>query len=78
VASRNEEKIAIEIETGKSEVNVNILKSLNEGFNKIIIVPLNIKAKIEILENIKRLPLYNSCKTEVLELKELFRLFFCS
>jgi len=75
VASRDGQNIAIEIETGKSNAVENVLKNLNKEFSIIIVVPLNAKARAEILERTKRLSIYDSHKTEVLELKELFQVF---
>ena len=73
VASKDGEKLAIEIETGKSEVDKNMLKCLNGGFSKITMVPLNAITKIEILEKMRGMSLDNSNKIEILELKELFK-----
>jgi len=75
IASKDGERMAIEIETGKSDVDKNMLKCLNEGFSKITMVPLNAITKIEILEKIREMSLDNSNKIAILELKELFQLF---
>lgn len=72
VATKGEENIAFEIETGKSDIEENILKIMDESFNKIIMVPLNTKAKYEILGKIKGMPLNNSDKIKAPGLKELF------
>jgi len=45
---------------------------MDESFTKIIMVPLNTKAKYEILGKIKGMPLNNSDKIKALGLKELF------
>jgi hypothetical protein len=73
VASRDGEKIALEIETGKSDIERNILKNLGPGFIKIIILLLNAKAKAETIDSLKRIPYNGLDKIEVLELKELFQ-----
>ena len=75
VASKDNKKMAIEIETGKSDEIENILKNLVRGFTKIIIVPLRGKMKIDILEDIEGISLNNLDTIEILELKELFKLF---
>ncbi len=49
VAKTNRETIAIEIETGKSDMVYNIRKDLEAGFDRVVSVALSksIKAKIE-------------------------------
>ncbi len=44
VASRNDERIAVEIETGRSDVPANIRKCLDAGFDTIIIAATNTDA----------------------------------
>lgn len=73
VAIKDVERIAIEIETGKSDVVENIVKSLDEGFSRIIVVPLNLKAKSEISMKMKELPSCELPKVEILTLKGLFK-----
>ena len=59
----------MEIETGKSDIERNILKNLGPGFIKIIILPLSAKAKAETIDGLKRIPYNGIDKIEVLELK---------
>jgi Holliday junction resolvase-like predicted endonuclease len=48
VAYKGEEKIAVEIETGKSDVIENLLKNIDESFSKIIFIPLTKMAEKEL------------------------------
>ena len=45
VAENDKERIAIEIETGKSDAFYNLTKDLGEGFDKVIVVNLKTKKK---------------------------------
>ena len=45
VAKRDEESLAIEVETGKSEVIYNVKKDLEAGFDRIIVVALDKRLK---------------------------------
>jgi len=45
VALRNGKQIALEIETGKSDVNANVIKSLSAGMNTIYIIATSNKAR---------------------------------
>lgn len=45
VAEKDGKRIAIEIETGKSDAIYNISKDIKEGFDEVISLPLNIKCK---------------------------------
>ena len=67
--------VAIEIETGKSNAIENILKNLNHGFSKIIMMPLSAKTKSEIPIKVKELPVCDSHKVEFLNLRDLFKAF---
>lgn len=73
VASKNSERIAVEIETGKSDEVENILKNLVRGFTKIIIVPLRGKMKSGISMKLKELLSCESPRVEILTLKDLFK-----
>ena len=75
VATKNNEKIPIEIETGKSDAYENILKNLDKGFSKILMVALNPKIKNEISVKVKELTNSKDHKIEVFDLKELFKAF---
>jgi len=74
VARRDGESIALEIETGKSDIEGNLLKVIDSGFSRIIMVPLSAIAKTEIHEQIERMLLDSRDKVEVMQLKEIFRL----
>ena len=74
VASRDGEDIALEIETGKSDIEENILKNLGSRFLRKVFVPLNAKAKRKVIDNLDGVPLNDLDKIDVLELKELFQL----
>lgn len=43
VAENEKERIAVEVETGKSDAFYNLTKNLGEGFDKVIVV--NLKKK---------------------------------
>lgn len=73
VASREGESIALEIETGKSAITDNVSKNIVAGFSKIIMIPLSVKAKTEILKDKERTHLNNQDKIAIVELKELFQ-----
>lgn len=73
VATKDDEKIVVEIETGKSDVIENIVKSLDKWFSRIIVVPLNLKAKSEISMKMKELPSCELPNIETLTLKDLFK-----
>jgi len=49
-AEKDGKRIAIEIETGKSDYNYNIRKDLDYGFDEILVVPLEEKTKKWLLE----------------------------
>ena len=48
VASKDGEKLAIEIETGKSDLMTNLLKNMNDYFSEIIFIPLTKMAEKEL------------------------------
>lgn len=74
-ASRDEEKIALEIETGKSDIAGNILKYSEEKFSRLILIPINSKARTEVHRLFdKALPDILG-KIEILGPKELFQQF---
>jgi len=75
VATRDGESIALEIETGKSDMAENIMKALEGDFSRTILVPINAMAKSEILKKAKGIDIYNSRKIEVLGLKQLLDRF---
>lgn len=51
VATKNDVKIAIEVETGRSDILANIKKCLDANFDKIIVVAINenIESKVKSL-----------------------------
>jgi hypothetical protein len=59
---KNGEKIAVEIETGKSEWKKNLEKNLNKGFKNIKIITTNDKIYQKILETIQQENLTNNIK----------------
>ena len=73
VAYKGEEKIAVEIETGKSDVFENILKNLNGGFSKIIIVPLSDKIERKYFTMVQELSVYNSHEIIFLKPRDIQR-----
>ena len=54
VVKKNDKKIAIEIETGKSNTIWNIKRNMNLGFKNIIIVATSKKIEWKIKERVKR------------------------
>lgn len=65
MAEKGEKRIAIEIETGKSDAVYNVRKCLEAGFNEISIVTLNEKMKEKIIEKLKEIPPVDSQKINV-------------
>jgi hypothetical protein len=52
VAEKDGRRIAIEVETGKSDALYNIKKDLEAGFGEILVFPLQNEAKSEIMSNL--------------------------
>ena len=73
VVIKNAERIAIEIETGKSDVTKNILKNMHKEFSKIIVIPLDAKIARETSLKLKEFPSYSSPKIEIRNLRDLFK-----
>jgi len=69
VAEKDGKRIAIEIETGKSDAVYNVRKCLEAGFDEIICVCVSVEIKLEILSNLKRLSSYSEEKVNVLDAK---------
>ena len=74
VASKDGERMAIEIETGKSDVIENILKNIDESFSKIIFIPLTKMAEKELqiytcqIDRMKKLN-----RIQIITLKEILK-----
>jgi len=60
VAEKDGKRIAIEIETGKSDAVYNVRKDLKAGFDELIIMALNDKIKEKIRESLYKSGLCNS------------------
>ena len=71
VAEKREEKIAIQVETGKSNAVANIQKCLKMEFRKVISAALTKPAKEKILEELKKAGIPRSERVEVLEVREI-------
>ncbi len=71
VARKNNEEIAIEIETGKSDAIYNIRKDLEAGFRQIISVVLNAEVKVEIEKQLEESGLGRNKKIKVISQLEL-------
>ena len=54
VVEKDGKRIAVEIETGKSEDVYNIRKALEAGFDEVVIVVIDEKVKIELDQFIAR------------------------
>ncbi len=65
IAEKNNQKIAIEIETGKSNIVLNILKNISD-FDNIIIVPTNYSAEAKIRNILSKLKIENT-KIEIIK-----------
>lgn len=73
VAEKDGKKIAIEIETGKSDSIYNIRKDLEAGFDRTICVTLNNKTKGRIMMELKGFGLDKDERIKLLEFNELFQ-----
>jgi hypothetical protein len=73
VATKEGERLAIEIETGKSDGIENILKNLNGSFSKIIIVPLSDKIERKYFTMVQELSVYNSHEIIFLKPRDIQR-----
>ena len=69
-ARRDDQKIAIEVETGKSDVIGNIRKDLEAGFDKVMVVCLEDGLKSKILDKMKELNLNQTGQVAVVNLKQ--------
>ncbi len=56
VAARDGERIAFEIETGKSDAAANVSKCLDAGMNEVIVVATSVQAKHAIANTLRRHP----------------------
>lgn len=71
VATKEGERLAIEIETGKSDVAENIRKLSSKGFSKIWIITLNESVKKKLLEMADSMDEFENIKISVHSLKEI-------
>ena len=69
-ARRDGKKIAIEVETGKSDVISNIRKDLEAGYDRVLVVCLEDGLKGKILEKMKELGLNQTGQVTVVNLKQ--------
>jgi hypothetical protein len=60
VAEKDGKRIAIEVETGKSDSINNLFKSLPGGFSKFVFVCLSKKSRGEIIRSLNELRIYNN------------------
>jgi len=65
VAKKDGKRIAVEIETGKSDAVYNIRKDLEAGFDEVIIMATNSKVKEQVIYKLKELRLDNKKKVKV-------------
>ncbi|MGB7295228.1 MAG: DUF87 domain-containing protein [Candidatus Aminicenantales bacterium] len=72
VAERDGRKIAIEVETGKSDSFYNIKKDLGVGFEEVICACLNTKVKEELLSNSN---LAKKDRLRIISINDLFKHF---
>ena len=70
MAEKAGKKIAIEIETGKSDAIYNIRKDLEEGIDRVICVFLTEKAKKYIFSQLKEAGLDKDKRIELLDIDE--------
>lgn len=71
VAVNDKERIAIEIETGKSDAVHNIQRALRAGFYKVVCIALNGKVKQKIDEQLKSIELPESGNVVILQTQNL-------
>ncbi|MFQ6084419.1 MAG: hypothetical protein ACE5KE_06455 [Methanosarcinales archaeon] len=74
VADKDRKRIAIEIETGKSDTIYNIRKDLDCGFDKVISIAIKNKIKEKILLELKKSGLDNEKRIKLLAITEFFPL----
>jgi len=74
VAEKDGKRIAIEIETGKSDYIYNIRKDLDYGFDEVISVALNNKIKEKIMLELKKLGLDNDKKIKISDITKFFQI----
>ncbi len=65
VATKNNKHVAIEIETGRSDILININKCLQYSFDKIILVAVNEQAETKIKKIIRENNLGDNNKLKV-------------
>jgi hypothetical protein len=73
VAEKDGKRIAIEIETGKSDAIYNILKDLEAGFDEVISVALNSKIKEKIMSELLESGLDKNKNIKLIEISEFFK-----
>jgi len=65
-AQKNDEKIAIEVETGKSDIKANLQKSKDAGFDKVILIATSPSAVTACQKAIKKIDAGKSIAIEQL------------
>jgi len=71
VAEKDGKKIAIEIDTGKSDMIYNIKKDIDYGFDQIILIPLTKNIKNKIHDQLKEFGFDKVEKIEIINLTDL-------
>jgi len=72
-AEKGEERIALEIETGKSDAIHNAKKCLEAGFSEVISVALSREAQIRIKQQLKDAGLNREARYEVLLVDDVMK-----
>ena len=73
MAEKNGKKIAIEVETGKSDAAYNIKKDLEAGFKKVFCIWLTENIKFNIISKLKEAGLNKEETVGVLSLTEFLK-----
>lgn len=74
VAEKDRKRIAVEVETGKSDYVCNVKKNLDYGFEEIIVVALDGKIKEDIMQKLKEAGLNGEERVRLLDIKEFLEL----
>lgn len=70
VAEKNSKKIAIEVETGKSDFVYNVKKNLDSGFDEIVVTVLDGRIKEKISQGLKEAGMDGEEKVKVIEIAD--------
>jgi hypothetical protein len=71
VAEKDGKRIAVEIETGKSDLLYNIKKDLEAGFDEVVVICLRKEVKEIIHSLLRETELNNSDKVKLLALEDI-------